>query len=146
MLSPYFWEKKSLSELNSEEWEALCDRCGRCCTLKVEDENTHQIYDTHVICRYYHLSTGRCQCYLQRSQKVPDCVTLTEKNLDSIYFMPKTCAYRLLAEGKPLASWHPLICNNHQEMITAGIAIKGKVIPETAITDDLIYHLTDLYD
>ena len=136
-----FWKKKPLSELNRSEWELLCDGCAKCCLHKIEDEDTGVIYSTNVVCQY--LDSEQCQCrnYGQRSVLVPDCVTLNADNLQQIYFMPDTCSYRLLAEGKPLPPWHPLISGNKESPHESGNSVRGKVISELD-ADDLMHHLT----
>lgn len=136
-----FWEQKTLSEMTQDEWERLCDGCAKCCIHKLEDEDTGIIYGTNVVCQY--LNQENCQCteYKQRSHLVPDCVTLSRDNIDDVYFMPNTCSYRLLAEGKPLPSWHPLITGNPNSVHEAGQSVKGKVVSELD-TDDLMHHLT----
>ncbi len=137
----FFWKSLALQDLSQQQWESLCDGCAKCCTLKLEDEDDGKIYDTNVACQYLDQNSCTCQCYASRSEKVPGCVTLTVENLKDIYFMPKTCAYRLLVESKPLPYWHPLISGNSQSVHKSGQSVKGKVICET-VADDLEYHLT----
>lgn len=136
-----FWENKTLSELTQNEWEQLCDGCAQCCLHKLEDEDTGIIYGTNVVCQY--LNTENCQCsnYAQRSVLVPDCITLSSNNLEKVYFMPATCSYRLLAEGKPLPQWHPLISHNKESVYESGHSVRGKAISELD-ADDLMHHLT----
>jgi len=136
-----FWENKALDELSQSEWEQLCDGCAKCCLHKVEDEETGIIYGTNVVCQY--LDTERCQCnhYAERSILVPDCITLSIDNLEQVYFMPSSCSYRLLAEGKPLPQWHPLLNTNQDSTHDSGHSVRGKVISELE-TDDLMHHLT----
>lgn len=138
-----FWIRKPLAELSAEEWESLCDGCGKCCLFRLEDEETREIHYTNVVCRYYDQSDGRCTDYPQRSVNVPDCVTLTPKVLSrDPYWLPDTCAYRLLAEGKPLPDWHPLVANDPYAPLWAGHGIRGRAVPEEE-ADDLEHHLTD---
>ena len=139
-----FWRQKPLAQLSLQEWEQLCDRCGKCCTLKLEDENTGVVYDTHVVCRYFDLANGLCQCYQTRSSKVPECVRLTPDNLGDTYFMPQSCAYRLLYEGKELPPWHHLISHDRQTIHRAHQSVLGKVISESDLNDALEHHLTDV--
>ncbi len=140
-----FWETKTLKELSQSEWEQLCDGCAKCCLHKLEDEDTGTIYTTNVVCQY--LDSEQCQCshYSQRSVLVPECVTLTPNNLEQVYFMPTSCAYRRLAEHKPLPSWHPLLTGDKGSVHTAGQSVQGKVISELD-ADDLMHHLTGEWD
>ncbi len=137
-----FWQEKPLTELNQQEWESLCDGCAKCCTLKLEDEDDGVIYDTNVVCQYLTIQSCSCQCYTSRSIKVPNCVTLTKKNIDKVYFMPPQCAYRLIAEKKPLPFWHHLISKDKQTIHQTGNSVKGRVINELDADDDLFLHLT----
>jgi uncharacterized protein len=139
--NPDFWVQKALSKLTQKEWESLCDGCAKCCTLKLEDEDDGVIYDTNVVCQYLDLNNCQCQCYISRSTKVPNCVTLTKDNIDEVYFMPPKCSYRLLAEQKKLPHWHHLISHNKQTIHQTGHSVKGKVVSEND-ADDLFMHLT----
>lgn len=136
-----FWEIKALSELTQSEWEQLCDGCAKCCLLKVEDEETGIIYGTNVVCQYLNIEKCQCENYSQRSVLVPECVTLNSDNLEQVYFMPSSCSYRLLAEGKPLPEWHPLVSKQKESVHESGHSIRGKVISELE-ADDLQHHLT----
>ena len=140
-----FWESKTLSELSRSEWELLCDGCAKCCLHKVEDEDSGTIYGTNVVCEYLDSEQCQCQNYAQRSVLVPDCVTLDADNLQHVYFMPATCSYRLLAEGKALPAWHPLITGNKESTHESGHSVRGKVISELD-ADDLMHHLTGEWD
>lgn len=102
-----FWAK-ALGELTPEEWEALCDGCGRCCLHKLQDEETDEVFYTNVACRLLDLSTGRCRHYRQRQRLVSDCVILAPDSLEALQWLPESCAYRLRADNLPLPSWHPL--------------------------------------
>ncbi|MBA1333239.1 hypothetical protein QQ73_19990, partial [Candidatus Endoriftia persephone str. Guaymas] len=103
-----FWRSKPLEQLSASEWELLCDGCAKCCLQKLEDAETREIYFTNVACDLLDLDSCRCSRYQERSTLVPSCITLTSKDLDDPYWLPSTCAYRLLAEGAELPSWHPL--------------------------------------
>jgi hypothetical protein len=131
-----FWEEKSLSEMNKEEWESLCDGCARCCLHKLEDEDTAEVHYTSVVCQY--LDENKCQCtnYQDRHELVPECVWLTPETSGSFKWLPTTCAYRLLAEGKPLHHWHPLISGSRDSVEEAGISVKGKCISEEHVHPD----------
>ena len=116
--------------MSQAEWESLCDGCGRCCLVKLEDEETGDIALTDIACRL--LDNQRCKCkqYDMRHEIVADCVRLTPQNISQLKWMPKSCAYRLLAEGKDLAWWHPLISGNKETVHQAGISIQGKTVSE----------------
>jgi uncharacterized cysteine cluster protein YcgN (CxxCxxCC family) len=136
-LRPQFWERVPLDKMTPQEWEALCDGCGRCCLLKLEDDETQEIAFTRVSCRLLDTDTCRCGQYETRKTFVPDCVVLTPKTLDEIaYWMPTTCAYRRLHEGKPLNDWHPLVSGDPASVHEAGVSVKGWAIPEFEIDED----------
>jgi uncharacterized cysteine cluster protein YcgN (CxxCxxCC family) len=123
-----FWKTKSLEDMTETEWESLCDGCARCCLEKLEDEDTGQIYFTHIACRL--LDAGLCACrdYAHRSEKVPDCVRLTPQNVRRLNWLPPSCAYRLVAEGRDLYWWHPLISGDPNTVHEAGISVRGRVV------------------
>ncbi len=123
-----FWKTKTLEEMSSEEWEALCDRCGRCCLLKFEREASPKVYHTGIACSYLDIYTCRCTCYRHRIMYVPDCIVLTSKTVKNYKWLPPTCAYRLLSEGKSLEWWHPLVSGDPQTVHRAGISVRGKCI------------------
>ncbi|PCJ17951.1 MAG: hypothetical protein COA96_17300 [SAR86 cluster bacterium] len=130
-----FWEKP-LAELNENEWELLCDGCGRCCLKKfVNVDNDETVY-TRIICRYYDESLHHCTCYEDRVNKVPDCLNVKTMNIQLSNWMPDTCAYRLRFENKPLYSWHPLIAGSRSQMEDEDIAVLGKVISEEYVHPD----------
>ena len=131
-----FWQTKSLQELSAKEWESLCDGCGRCCVQKLQDDESEEIHYTNLSCDLLNTKTCRCTDYPNRLAKVSDCVQLSIDNLDAFGWLPTTCAYRLVAEGKPLFEWHPLISGNGQSVIDAGISVKNRVIPESAIPEE----------
>ncbi|SHG73598.1 YcgN family cysteine cluster protein [Marivita hallyeonensis] len=136
-LSPRFWERKALTELSEKEWEALCDGCGKCCLNKLEDEETGHVELTRVACRLFDDSTCRCAQYEIRHQFVPECIVLKPTNIDShAYWMPQTCAYRLVWEGKPLYDWHPLISGTAQSVHDAGVSVKDRTVPEFEVHED----------
>ena len=128
-----FWATKSFAEMTDEEWESLCDHCGKCCLHKLEDEDTGDVYYTKVICRAFDLKKGQCGSYADRQEVVPECLVIDKDNLDQYPWLPKTCAYRLLAEGKPLRNWHPLVSGNRDSVIQAKIAVHQKVVHESDV-------------
>lgn len=133
-LGKRFWEKKPLKSLSAKEWEALCDGCGKCCLNKLEDEDTGQVALTCVACRLLDDSTCRCAQYDIRHQFIPECISLTPDNLDThAYWMPKTCAYRLLWKGKPLPDWHPLVTGTPDSVHEAGVSVKDRTVSEFEI-------------
>ena len=139
---PPFWKTKSLSEMTRAEWESLCDGCGKCCLLKLEDEDTGEIHTTDVVCRLMDLKTCRCTRYAERKRLVPDCVILDKDNVHTLSWMPKTCAYRLIAEGRDLYDWHPLVTGDPMSTVKAGMSVKGRVISERK-AGDLTHHMVD---
>ena len=139
-----FWEKIALEDMTQEEWEALCDGCGRCCLLKLEDEDTGRVHYTNVTCRLFDTDTRRCGNYALRRQLVRGCVLLTPENIDeTAEWMPATCAYRRLHEGRGLADWHPLVSGT-SETVTDTVAVAQPLIPEYEVDeDDLEDHVID---
>lgn len=125
-----FWEDKTLGEMTPTEWEALCDGCGRCCLIKLEDEDTGEIMNSDVRCRLLDGETCRCTDYPNRKAKVPDCIRLDIENVRTISWIPSTCAYRRLAEGKGLAWWHPLVSGDPNTVVVAGISVSGRTVAE----------------
>jgi len=130
-----FWQRKTLAEMTRAEWESLCDGCGRCCLLKLEDAETGEIAYTDVACRLLDLGTCRCGDYPNRQRHVPDCVILRPDNLESLTWMPSTCAYRLLHEGQDLYWWHPLISGDPETVVAAGISVRERVVSERRVKD-----------
>ena len=122
-----FWKTKTLDEMSPAEWESLCDGCGKCCLAKLEDEDTGDIYFTSVGCRLFDAGSCRCTDYANRLERVADCVRLTPQNVRTIPWLPSTCAYRLVVEGRDLQWWHPLISGHYQTVHDAGISVRGRV-------------------
>jgi uncharacterized protein len=139
-----FWRAKRLTEMTEQEWESLCDGCGRCCLVKLEEEDTDNIYYTDVGCRLLNTETCRCRDYQHRGEKVDDCVRLTPSVVDDIGWLPPTCAYRLVGEGQDLYWWHPLVSGDPASVHEAGISVRGRVkdleddVPAEAIDDRIV--------
>ncbi len=136
-----FWERIPLDRMSREQWESLCDGCAQCCLHRLEDEETHEIHFTNVVCDLLDLDSGRCRDYPNRSTRVPACVTLTPAELDDPYWLPPSCAYRRLAEGRPLPDWHPLVADGEAVFLSAK-GLRGRVVRETD-ADELEFHLVD---
>jgi len=138
-----FWKTKSLDELSTDEWESLCDHCGKCCLNKLEDEDTGEIHYTNAVCYLIDMKTCLCSRYSERQKLVPDCLKLSPKMLGRLNWMPKSCAYRLIEEGKDLPDWHPLRSNSSETVHAAGISIRSYAIIENQV-DDLLDHIIDI--
>jgi len=130
-----FWETKSLEEMNQQEWESLCDGCAQCCLQKLEDMDTREVYVTQIVCGLLDLETCKCTAYGERSKLVPTCITMTPKDARNIKWMPSTCAYRLLAENRPLPEWHPLVSGRKESVIEADVSVKDKAISENDVAE-----------
>jgi len=125
-----FWKKKTLEDLSRAEWESLCDGCGKCCLHKLEDEDTGEIHHTDVACRFLDGETIQCRKYLTRQRYVGNCVVMSADLLDQLPWMPSTCAYRLLYEGKDLYDWHPLVSGKADSVFKAGMTVQGRTVDE----------------
>jgi uncharacterized cysteine cluster protein YcgN (CxxCxxCC family) len=130
-----FWETKSLAQMNVREWESLCDGCGLCCLVRFEDEETGEVIPTRVHCRLFDSAACSCSDYANRMQHVPECIKLTPHNIEDLEWMPPSCAYRRLHEGKPLPHWHPLITGDSESVFRAGVGIRGQTISEAEFAD-----------
>ncbi|MGE0503161.1 MAG: YcgN family cysteine cluster protein [Rhizobiaceae bacterium] len=145
MAEPY-WKTKTLGEMSRREWEALCDGCGKCCLAKLEDEDTGEIHWTSVACRLFDAASCRCSDYTNRRKHVPDCVRLTPRNVPQLDWLPATCAYRLVADGRDLEWWHPLISGTPDTVHEAGISMRGRVTAldsEMADDEDYFAHVLE---
>lgn len=139
-----FWESKSLAEMSRDEWESLCDGCARCCLIKLEDEDDGSIHYTNVVCDLLDEETCRCTKYAERSVHVPECVVVKPELIEQLHWMPPTCAYRLLWEGKPLPEWHPLVTGDPDSVHLAGISVRGWVFKQSTVEEqELEDHIID---
>ena len=137
-----FWEKKTLSEMSSVEWDSLCDGCAKCCLHKIEDEDSGEIFYTKVACNQLNLNSCRCKNFSERTVLVDDCIELTKEKLESLKWLPQSCAYRLLNEGKGLPRWHHLVSGDPNSVHTAGISVKDRCVSETDVVDFEDYIVT----
>jgi uncharacterized cysteine cluster protein YcgN (CxxCxxCC family) len=140
-----FWAEYSIDELSEKNWEALCDGCGQCCMIKFEDEDTGEILFTNVACRLFDDASCRCTDYPHRTQKIPGCLEVRNFNNTQYKWLPETCAYRLLHEGKVLFDWHPLISGCAESVFQAGISVRGKNVAENDVSEEeMVNHIIDL--
>ena len=123
-----FWRDKTLEEMTEPEWESLCDGCARCCLIKLTDEDTQEVRYTAIVCDLLDQHDCRCTHYPQRHELVKDCIELDAATADRLAWLPTTCAYRLVAEGKDLHWWHHLKSGNRNTVHEAGISVRGRVI------------------
>lgn len=139
-----WWDDKPLEAFNKEEWEALCDGCGRCCLLKLEDEDEGLIFPANVRCTLLDGDTCGCKDYPNRQKLVPDCIKLDPEKVRTIQWIPTSCAYRRIAEGRGLAWWHPLVSGSPDTVHEVGVSIRGKTVSEEeANTDDWESHIVE---
>lgn len=136
-----FWEGRALEDFTAEEWEALCDGCGRCCLLRLEDADTGEVYTTDVACRLLDRGSCRCGDYPNRRARVPDCMVVTPEVARAAW-LPPTCAYGRLARGEGLADWHPLVSGDPGSVVRAGVSVAGRVVSEDQV-EDVLHHLVE---
>jgi len=140
-----FWENKQLTQMTDQEWESLCDGCARCCLLKLEDEDTSELFFTNVSCYLLDIEQCHCNDYKNRKFRVPECLQVQKMDISEYQWLPQTCAYRLLSEGKSLPEWHPLISGTKDSVKMQGITIEGFAISEEHIhSDQLEEHVIKL--
>jgi len=142
MIRERFWERYRLKELNREEWEALCDGCGKCCLHKLEDEESGKIYRTNVACRLLDRQSAQCSDYRNRKAFVPDCVQLKPELVTFLDWLPGTCGYRRVDAGLPLPDWHHLISGSRETVHEVGASIRGWTVSEVD-AGDLEHHILD---
>ena len=128
-----FWQYKRLEQMTVAEWESLCDGCGLCCLVRFEDEDTGEVIPTRVHCKLFDSSRCSCTDYAGRKAQVPDCIKLTPHNIERLAWMPKSCAYRRIYEGRDLADWHPLVSGDPESVHRAGVSIRGQTVCETSL-------------
>lgn len=136
MADQVFWQTKTLQEMSRREWESLCDGCGKCCLQKLEDEEDESVYYTSVVCQYM---TDDCRCseYQNRQKLVPNCIWLKPEDVDSFFWLPSTCAYRLIAEGKPLPDWHPLVSGDPQRIHAVNVSVTSlNLVRDNEVTEE----------
>lgn len=135
-----YWETVPLADMTKEQWEGLCDGCGKCCLLKLEDEDDGELTYTNIACRLFDDTTCRCMNYTLRKMMVEGCIILTPESLPATQaWLPKTCGYRLVAEGKPLAPWHPLVSGSPETVHDAGISMLNATVPEYEVAEENWY-------
>jgi uncharacterized cysteine cluster protein YcgN (CxxCxxCC family) len=130
-----FWQTKRLDQMNDDEWESLCDGCGQCCLNKLQDADTDEIYFTNVACNQLNIKTCQCRNYERRFEYEEDCIKLTRENLTQFNWLPRTCAYRLLGEGKALPAWHPLLSGSKSAMHAQRISVRYIAVRESEVRD-----------
>ncbi|MFC0633458.1 YcgN family cysteine cluster protein [Brevundimonas balnearis] len=130
-----FWREKTLEQMTAAEWESLCDGCGRCCVVRFEEEETGEVIPTRVHCKLFDPDLCRCSDYPNRKRHVPDCIKLTPWNIEALEWMPKSCAYRRLHEGRPLATWHHLVSGDPDSVHRAGVSVRGQTVSELSLKE-----------
>lgn len=144
-MNKVFWQEKQLQQMTDQEWESLCDGCARCCLLKLEDEDTGELFFTNVSCALLNINACRCTDYSNRKSRQPECLDIRKMKLSEYQWLPETCAYRCLAEGRSLPSWHPLLTRDVNSVAEAGINVEGFAVSEEYIhADQLQDHIIDL--
>ena len=130
-----FWQTKSLQEMNIEEWESLCDGCGKCCLIKLEDADTKELFYTDVACHLLDSATCQCKDYSRRKRLVEDCLQLVVDDVEDFQWLPSTCAYRLLHENKDLPAWHYLVSGDRNSVHEEKMSVQNRVVSETKVLE-----------
>tara|TARA_B100000575_G_scaffold227768_1_gene188524 strand:+ start:168 stop:623 length:456 start_codon:yes stop_codon:yes gene_type:complete len=138
-----FWKTKTLRQMSPSEWEALCDGCGKCCLVKLIDDLTDDLHYTTVACKLLDCESCQCGDYENRKTLVEDCVILSPRLIEELNWMPSTCAYRLIHEGKDLYWWHPLMSGSPDTVHEAGISVQGRAISEREVKDSELFEYID---
>lgn len=143
-----FWKTKTLEQMSPTEWEQLCDGCGRCCLIKLEDEDTGDVHLTRLACELLNVRTCRCKDYGNRFEKMPDCLNIDVEKVRTLTWLPATCGYRVVAEGRDLAWWHPLISGTPETVHQAGVSVRGFAKSEKRVKEEnyVRYIIADLAD
>lgn len=146
-MSP-FWETTPLTAMTTAQWESLCDGCGLCCLIRFEDEDTGEVFPTRVHCKLFDNQACVCVDYANRKSQVPDCVKLTPGNVAALHWMPPSCAYRRINEGRGLADWHPLVSGDPETVHSAGVSVRGQTISELDLAEpeDAVDHEAPEFD
>jgi uncharacterized cysteine cluster protein YcgN (CxxCxxCC family) len=131
-----FWERKTFAEMDQKEWESLCDGCARCCMIKLQDDETEEVFYTSIVCDLLDQNECRCTRYPERHKLVENCVQLSPEKITEFDWLPTSCAYRTLAEGRKLQWWHPLLSGRQETVHQADISVRGKVVAKSQIRED----------
>ena len=141
-----WWETTALGDMDDSQWESLCDGCAKCCLVKLEDYDSGEIYYTNVSCQLLDTESCRCADYAGRHRLVDDCIKLDRHNVKTLQWLPQSCSYRLLAEGKPLPDWHHLRTGDREMVHNYGASLRGRVISELDVNDDIEDHIIKWVD
>ena len=133
-----FWETKTLEEMTQKEWESLCDGCAKCCLVKLEDYDTGEIFRTDVACKLLDINSCRCTDYPARQTLVDDCIKLDRENITSLQWLPDSCSYKLIDQGKPLPNWHHLLTGSRNTVHQVAASVKQFAVSELEVKDEEI--------